>query len=318
MLAKVGYSSAMNGRTLLTGGAGFIGSNLARHLIAAGHRLRVLDKLTYAGNVSNLEGLELEFVQGDVCDQGLVASAMDGVDLVIHAAAESHVTRSLENAAPFIQSNIEGTRVVVQTAADLGVAHCIHFSTDEVFGSTPLGERFGPLAPHRPSNAYAASKASAEAFIQAIARRTGYPCTILRMTNNYGPRQHQEKAIPSWIAHALAGKPIPIDGKGTAERDWLHVDDFCQGVLRVIEAGRPGDIHHFAGRNSRPNRAVAEFIASLHGHLPLQEGPERPGQDARYWIDDTDTREALDWAPQIAFEDGLRDLIRWAAEQKAA
>lgn len=308
----------MTGHTLLTGGAGFIGSNLARHLNRAGHRLRVLDKLTYAGDLSNLEGIDLDFVEGDVCDEALVASAMKGARLVIHAAAESHVTRSLQDASPFIQSNVEGTRVVVQTAADLGIRHCIHFSTDEVFGSTPIGERFGPHAPHRPSNAYAASKASAEAFIQAIAHRTGYPCTILRMTNNYGPRQHLEKAIPSWIAHALAGEPIPIDGTGTAERDWLHVDDFCRGVLRVIEAEKPGGIHHFAGRNSRPNRAVAEFIASLHGNLPIKEGPERPGQDARYWIDDTQTREDLNWEPAISFEEGLRSLIQWTTEQKAA
>ncbi|MEC7239910.1 MAG: NAD-dependent epimerase/dehydratase family protein [Myxococcota bacterium] len=308
----------MAGHTLLTGGAGFIGSNLARHLVEQGHQVRVLDKLTYAGDLKNIEGLDLDFVQGDVCNEDLVASAMRGARLVIHAAAESHVTRSLADAAPFIRSNVEGTRVVVQNAADAGVEHCIHFSTDEVFGSTPLGQRFGTEAPHRPSNAYAASKASAEAFIQAISQRSGYPCTILRMTNNYGPRQHQEKAIPSWIAHALAGQPIPIDGQGTAERDWLHVDDFCRGVLRVIERGTPGGVYHFAGRNSRSNRSVAEFIASLHGHLPIQEGPERPGQDARYWIDDSPTRDHLDWTPQIAFEDGLRSLIQWTAEQIAA
>lgn len=308
----------MKGHTLLTGGAGFIGSNLARHLVHAGHQVRVLDKLTYAGDLKNLEGLDLDFVHGDVCDEALVASAMEGAHIVIHAAAESHVTRSLEDASPFIRSNIEGTRVVVQNAANLKIRHCIHFSTDEVFGSTPLGQRFGPDAAHRPSNAYAASKASAEAFIQAIRHRTAYPCTILRMTNNYGPRQHQEKAIPSWIAHALAGKAIPIDGQGQAERDWLHVDDFCRGVLRVIEAGVPGEVHHFAGGNSRPNRSVAEFIAALHDNLPIQEGPERPGQDARYWIDDSLTRERLDWAPEVAFEEGLRSLIQWTIEQKSA
>ena len=308
----------MHGHILLTGGAGFIGSNLARHLLNAGHSVVVLDKLTYAGNPKNLEGLDVELIQGDVCDAALVSEVMKNAGAVIHAAAESHVTRSLTDAAPFIQTNIEGTRVVVQAAAEHQIPHCIHFSTDEVFGATPLGSLFHPGSPHKPSNAYAASKASAEAFIQSISHRENYPCTVLRMTNNYGPRQHDEKAIPSWIAHALASKPIPIHGTGHAERDWLHVDDFCRGVLKVLESGRPGDVHHFAGGFSRSNREVASLIASFQGKLSIQEGPERPGQDARYLIDDSATRKSLDWEPKIEFNDGLAELFRWVREQQPA
>lgn len=299
----------MSAHTLLTGGAGFIGSTLARHLIEAGHRVVVLDKLTYAGRRENLEGLDLEWVQGDVCDADLVRELVADAHVVIHAAAESHVTRSHQNAAPFIRTNIEGSRVVVQAAADARVPHCIHLSTDEVFGPATPGRRFGISDTHRPSNAYAASKASAEGFLQVIRQRSDYPFTIVRMTNNYGPRQHPEKAIPCWIASALKSQTIPIHGTGSAERDWLHVDDFARGILQLLRHGQPGDIHHFAGGNSLTNRVVAEKIAALCGGSVIREGPERPGQDPRYALDDDPTRSQLKWAPIQNFEDGLKALV---------
>jgi len=308
----------MAGHTLLTGGAGFIGSALARHLIEAGHKLVVLDKLTYAGKRSNLEGLNLEFVQGDVCDEPLVRELVRGADIVIHAAAESHVTRSLEAAAPFIRTNVEGSRVLVQAAADAGTPHCVHLSTDEVFGPAAPGQRFEANSPHRPSNAYAASKASAETFIRVIRQRSGYPCTVVRMTNNYGPRQHSEKAIPCWIEHALAGKAIPIHGKGVAERDWLHVDDFATGILRLLQHGSPGETHHFSGGNCMTNRSVAEKISALCTDQPIAEGPERPGQDARYALNDDETRSLLQWAPALPFDESLANLIAWFDKRRAA
>jgi dTDP-glucose 4,6-dehydratase len=308
----------MAGHTLLTGGAGFIGSTLARHLLAAGHRLVVLDKLTYAGNRENLQGLDLELVVGDVCDKDLVRELVADSEVVIHAAAESHVTRSHQNAAPFIRSNIEGSRVIVQSAADAGVPHCIHLSTDEVFGAAAIGERFGFNDTHRPSNAYAASKASAEAFLQVIRKRDRYPFSLVRMTNNYGPRQHEEKAIPCWINHALQGRPIPIHGQGTAERDWLHVDDFAQGILKILTHGVPGETHHFSGGNSRSNREVAEMIARICGAPSIQEGPERPGQDARYALNDDETRTQLDWKPTRNFEANLEALVQDARKTEAS
>jgi dTDP-glucose 4,6-dehydratase len=295
--------------TLLTGGAGFIGSSLARHLVEAGHRLVVLDKLTYAGNRENLRGLDLELVVGDVCDKDLVQELVAESDIVIHAAAESHVTRSHQNAGPFIRTNIEGSRTVVQAAAEAQTPHCIHLSTDEVFGPATKGHRFGIDDTHRPSNAYAASKASAEAFLQVIRQRSGYPCTVVRMTNNYGPRQHAEKAIPCWIGNALKNKSVPIHGTGTAQRDWLHVDDFSRGILQILSHGQPGETHHFSGGNSLSNRVVAEKIAAMCGGAPIQEGPERPGQDARYALNDDATRSQLNWAPIQNFDAGLQDLI---------
>jgi dTDP-glucose 4,6-dehydratase len=306
----------MAGHTLLTGGAGFIGSTLARHLLAAGHRLVVLDKLTYAGNRENLHGLDLELVVGDVCDKNLVRELVAGAEVVIHAAAESHVTRSHQNAAPFIRSNIEGSRVIIQSASNAQVPHCIHLSTDEVFGPAAAGQRFGFDDTHRPSNAYAASKASAEAFLQVIRKRDLYPFTLVRMTNNYGPRQHEEKAIPCWINHALQDRPVPIHGHGTAERDWLHVDDFAQGITKVLAHGTPGETHHFSGGNSRTNRQVAEMIAKICGAPSVQEGPERPGQDARYALNDDATRAKLNWKPTQNFETNLLALVQ-SARKKA-
>ena len=308
----------MAGHILLTGGAGFIGSAIARRLASTGHRTVVVDKLTYAGRKENLDGVNVELVVGDVCDKALIRELVDGADAVIHAAAESHVTRSLEDGSPFIRTNIEGSRVVVQAAADASVPHCIHLSTDEVFGPAAHGERFTIHSPHRPSNAYAASKSAAEAFIRSIEHRSHYACSVVRMTNNYGPRQHPEKAIPCWIEHALDNKSIPIHGKGLAERDWLHVEDFCTGILSVLHHGNPGEIHHFSGGNSLPNRQVAEKIAAHCGGQSIIEGPERPGQDARYGLDDSHTREKLRWEPRFNFDTGLKDLIDWTRDGREA
>jgi dTDP-glucose 4,6-dehydratase len=185
-------------------------------------------------------------------------------------------------------------------------------STDEVFGASAPNQRFGIHDTHQPSNAYAASKASAEGFLQVIRQRSDYPFTIVRMTNNYGPRQHAEKAIPCWIESALKSQTVPIHGTGSAERDWLHVDDFARGILQLLRHGHPGDIHHFSGGNSLPNRVVAEKIGGLCGGAVIQEGPERPGQDPRYALNDDRTRSQLQWAPIQDFEAGLNALVQAA------
>jgi dTDP-glucose 4,6-dehydratase len=293
----------------LTGGAGFIGSSVARSLLASGREVVVVDLLTYAGRRENIEGLDLEFVHGDVCDAPLIERLMRGVDGVIHAAAESHVARSLVDPATFLRTNIEGTRVVLEAAALAGVEHTIHLSTDEVFGQAEDHEVFGPDAPLRPGNVYAATKAAAEAFVHAVAHTQGYRATIVRCTNNYGPRQHSEKAIPGWIRRALAGGSLPIHGRGEAIRDWLHVEDFAAGLVAILDRGVPGEVHHFSGRTPKTNREVAERILGLCGGGPLRFVADRPGQDKRYAIDDRRTRRQLDWKPLIPFDEGLRRLV---------
>ncbi len=296
-------------RVLLTGGAGFIGSCVARTLLAAGYDVTVLDLLTYAGRREHLAGLDLTFVHGNVCDPDTVRRSMEGADAVVHAAAESHVARSLVDPHPFLRTNIEGTRVLLEAAADLGVPHTVHLSTDEVFGQAEDDEVFAPGDSLRPGNVYAATKAAAEGFVHAVAHTRGYRATIVRCTNNYGPRQNSEKAIPGWIRRALAGHSLPIHGRGEAIRDWLHVEDFAGGLLAVLQRGEPGDIHHFSGRTPRTNREVAERILGLCGGGPLDFQEDRPGQDKRYAIDDRRTRRLLDWEPRISFDEGLKRLV---------
>jgi dTDP-glucose 4,6-dehydratase len=297
-------------RVLLTGGAGFIGSSVARALLDSGYDVVVLDLLTYAGRRENLDGLDLDFIHGDVCDYDRVRSAVTGCDAVIHAAAESHVARSLVDPNAFLRTNIDGTRVVLQAAIDAAIPHLVHVSTDEVFGQSEDDEIFETDAALRPGNVYAASKASAEAFVHAAAHTHGYRATIVRCTNNYGPRQHSEKAIPGWIQCALAGNPLPIHGRGEAIRDWLHVEDFAAGLIAVLQRGNPGDVHHFSGRTPKTNREVAERILGLCGGGPLQFQEDRPGQDKRYAINDRRTRRELNWKPVIPFDDGLRRLVQ--------
>ncbi len=308
-------------RVLLTGGAGFIGSEVARQLVAAGHRVVVLDKLTYAGRRAHLDGVDVELVVGDVCDSALVRELCEGQDAVIHAAAESHVTRSLDDARVFIQTNVEGTRVVLEAAAVAGVPHAVHVSTDEVFGSCPGDHApFEPLDRLAPGNPYAATKAAAEAFVHATRHTFGYAATIVRSTNNYGPRQHEEKAIPSWIGAALGAGPLQIHGDGSPIRDWVHVADFAAGLVSVLDRGEPGGIYHFSGGSPFQNREVAERILDLCGRPreALQPGPDRPGQDMRYALDDSATRARLGWRPKVAFDQGLAATIAWYREHLAA
>jgi dTDP-glucose 4,6-dehydratase len=298
-------------RVLLTGGAGFIGSNLAHALVSTGHEVTVLDKLTYAGNRANLNDLDLDFVVGDICDVTLVKRLVKDREVVINMAAESHVTRSFHGASEFIKTNVNGARIVVRSAIEANVGRIIHMSTDEVFGPAPEGVSFKPNDPHKPRNPYAASKSAAEAFINAIRNNTGAEINIVRCTNNYGPRQHLEKAIPCWVTHALRGDPIPIHGEGIAERDWMHVRDLVTGILRIIEVGSKSETYHFSGRNSLTNRSVANQVAELCGGGEVISTIERLGQDMRYDLDDQTTRESLGWEPKISFKEGLAETVGW-------
>ena len=298
-------------RVLVTGGAGFMGSQLVRSLVESGRDVLVYDKLTYAGNRAFLDGVPHTFIQGDVCDAAAVARALDGVDAIVHMAAESHVARSLTGPDVFLHTNILGTRVMLDEACRAGVDRFIHISTDEVFGQAPHGVAFGPDAPMRPGNAYSASKVGAEGLVHAWRHTHGYPAAIVRCTNNYGPRQHPEKAIPCWILSALQGGPLPVHGEGTAIRDWLFVEDFARGIVAGLHRWQDQATWHFAGQQHMENRRMAGRINTILGAGGLRFGPDRQGQDSRYALNDMSTRAALEWAPRVSLEDGLRATIDW-------
>lgn len=298
-------------RILVTGGAGFMGSQLVRSLADTGRDVVVFDKLTYAGNRAFLDGVSHTFVHGDVCDEDAVRRVMGDVDAVVHMAAESHVARSLTGPDAFLHTNVLGTRVMLDAACRAGVDRFIHISTDEVFGQAPHGVAFGPDAPMRPGNAYAASKVGAEGLVHAWRHTHGYPAAIVRCTNNYGPRQHPEKAIPCWILSALHGRTLPVHGEGTAIRDWLFVEDFARGIIAGLNRWQDQATWHFAGQQHQENRRTAGAIASMLGAPGLAFGPDRQGQDSRYALNDMGTRAALDWAPRVAMEDGIQRTIEW-------
>lgn len=302
-------------RLLLTGGAGFMGSQLARDYSAAGWDVVVFDRLTYAGRREHLADVPCRLVVGDVCDPRAVRGAMDGCEVVVHAAAESHVTRSLDEAGRFLQTNVEGTRVVLAAAVELGVRRVVHVSTDEVFGTAPGASAFEVDDRLRPGNPYAASKVGAEGLVHAWRHSFDLPVVMVRCTNNYGPRQHPEKAVPSWTRAAQSAgperEPLYVDGDGTAIRDWIFVEDFSRAMVRVLERWQDGATWHFAGRAPMENRAMAKRIAALGGGAEVAFRSDRRGQDARYSLNDTATRAALDWAPRVGLDEGLARTMDW-------
>jgi dTDP-glucose 4,6-dehydratase len=304
-------------KVLLTGGAGFMGSAVARQLVEEGHNVTVLDALTYAGSEAYLRGVDARFVHGDVCDPTIVAALVAGVDTVVHMAAETHVERSLVDAAPFVRTNIEGTRVVldacsraaISRAASRASVRLIHVSTDEVFGAAQIDVAFREHDPHAPGNPYAVTKSAAEGLIRVWERCYGFTASIVRCVNNYGPRQHEEKAVAGWVRRAVAGQPLPVHGAGLAVRDWLHVEDFARGMARVVAYEGPRTLFHLAGQCHRTNLEMASQIADLCGNTSVQCVDDRPGQDSRYALHDAQTRIDLGWQPEVALDDGLRRLI---------
>jgi len=298
-------------RVLVTGGAGFMGSQLVRELVEAGHDVVVLDKFTYAGHRAHLVGVPHHLVLGDVCHADVVATALVDCDAVMHLAAESHVERALTDGQRFLKTNVLGTHTVLSAAAQLGVERFVHMSTDEVFGAAVAGVFHGVEAPMRPGNAYAASKVGAEALVYAWRHTHGYPASIVRCTNNYGPRQHPEKAVPCWTLAALGGGPIPVHGPGRAVRDWLYVADWARGMRAILERGDRGKTWHLAGQSPLRNEEMALRCGARCGVDALAHGPERQGQDLRYALDDEDTRRELGWAPQVSLDEGLDRTVEW-------
>ncbi len=296
---------------LVTGGAGFMGSAVVRQLEAEGHEVSVLDALTYAGSWAHLDGTGAARILGDVCDAAAVRAALSGVDTVVHMAAETHVERSLHDAGPFIRTNVEGTRVLLE-ACRAGHGHpliqMIYVSTDEVFGSVAVGG-FREEDTHVPGNPYAVTKSSAEALVRVWARCFGLRARIVRCVNNYGPRQHPEKAVSGWIQRAVQGEPLLVHGAGEAVRDWLHVEDFARAMGRVLRFEGPRSVFHLAAQCHRTNLEMVQTIARLAGGADIQFVADRTGQDARYALDDAGTRADLHWAPEVQLEQGLGELL---------
>jgi dTDP-glucose 4,6-dehydratase len=307
-------------KLLVTGGAGFIGSNFIRHLLAHRDAVEVvdLDKLTYAGNLENLNDVaddsRYTFVLGDICDATTTNEVMArGFDAVINFAAETHVDRSIEHATPFLGTNIIGTHVLLESARHYQVSRFIQISTDEVYGSAAPGESFREDDALDPRSPYAASKASADHLVSAYANTYALPILILRCTNNYGPYQFPEKFIPLTICSALENRPIPIYGDGFQERDWLYVEDCCRAIEQVLGRGKPGQIYNASSDSPQTNLKVARTILKLLGKPEslIQFVKDRPGHDRRYALDSTKIQRDLGWKAQVDFDRGIQSTIEW-------
>jgi len=308
-------------RLLVTGGAGFIGCNFVQYMLEEYHDYEILnlDALTYAGSLENLEGAMdnpgHKFVQGRIEDGKLVDHLMEGIDVVINFAAESHVDRSIVEPQVFIKTNVLGTQVLLDAALRHKVKLFYQISTDEVYGALELdsAEKFTEESPLRPNSPYAASKASADLLVRAYHRTYGLPVVISRCTNNYGPRQHPEKFIPTVILNALRDKPIPIYGDGLYVRDWIHVLDHCQSVDLILHKGKVGEIYNIGGDNEWANIELAREILKIIGKPEelLQSVPDRPGHDRRYALSSDKLKRQLDWKPSISFDHGLTETARW-------
>jgi len=321
-------------RILVTGGAGFIGANLIAALIK-GHpedHFLVLDKLTYAGNLANLEPIRgaanFEFVRGDICDPVLVGGLMEGVEVVANLAAESHVDRSILSAGSFVQTNIAGTQNLLDAALKTGPVRFVQISTDEVYGSlAPHDPPFTESTPLRPNSPYAASKAAADLLVRAAFETHRLPTVITRCSNNYGPYQFPEKLIPLMLTNALEGKALPVYGDGRQVRDWIHVADHCAGLEEAIYRGQPGQIYNFGGRSELSNldllRLLLGILAQMTGervetYLKLITFvKDRPGHDRRYAMAFDRTTERLGWRPGKDIETGLKETVAWYLDNMA-
>ncbi len=321
-------------RLLITGGLGFIGSAVVRQAIAAGHQVLNVDAQTYAGDPRTVESVaasdSYEFVKADICDSAAVEAAMQefGPTAILHLAAETHVDRSIDGPAAFVNTNVVGTAVMLSAAREyvqrsaLTDFRFVHISTDEVFGSlSPTDEPFNPSTPYDPRSPYSASKAASDHLARAWFHTYDFPVLITNCSNNYGPYQFPEKLVPLMIIKALHRQALPVYGAGDNIRDWLHVEDHARGLLIAATKGNPGDTYLFGGNAERTNLEVVHTICDLVDELAgTDEAPrrelvtfvaDRPGHDHRYAIDYSATEAALGWTPSHSFDDGLRDTVRW-------
>ncbi|HEY2645672.1 MAG TPA: dTDP-glucose 4,6-dehydratase [Candidatus Acidoferrales bacterium] len=306
-------------KIFVTGGAGFIGSNFIRYVLSLnkGYSVVNYDKLTYAGNLANLESLAgdpgYKFVRGSICDTNAVEEAMRGCDSVVHFAAESHVDRSIYEPAAAIDTNVTGTFVMLQVSRKLNIDRFVHISTDEVYGDMAPGAFADENSPMQPSSPYSASKASSDLLVLSYVRTYGFPGLITRSSNNYGPYQFPEKFLPLMITNIFDGKSLPIYGDGKQQRDWLHVEDNCRGVLAVLEGGRIGEVYNIGGLDIEENLTIARTLLRLIGKPEslLSYVKDRPGHDRRYALHCHKMENDLGWKPAIPFEKGLQQTIDW-------
>jgi dTDP-glucose 4,6-dehydratase len=306
-------------KLFVTGGAGFIGSNFIRHVLEQKPDAVIVnyDKLTYAGNLTNLRSIDQDrryaFVRGDICDAPSVENALRGCDAIVHFAAESHVDRSIYEPAVAIETNVKGTFVLLQVARKLGISRFVHVSTDEVYGDLPARAFASEDSPLHPSSPYSASKAASDLLVRSYVRTYDFPALITRSSNNYGPYQFPEKFLPLLITNALDDKPLPIYGDGRQQRDWLHVKDNCRGILAVLERGQVGQVYNIGGLDVVKNLDMARRLLHAMGkpETLLAYVKDRPGHDRRYALDCSKMANHLGWRPSVPLEEGLRQTIDW-------
>ncbi len=315
-------------RVLVTGGAGFIGSNFVRRTIAddypslAGAEVVVLDALTYAGNLANLDPVKdsprLRFVEGNILDARLLDALMADIDAIVHFAAESHVDRSISGAADFVMTNVVGTQTMLEAARRAGVSRFVHVSTDEVYGSIDDGSwpETWPLEPNSP---YSASKAGSDLIARSYARTHGMDVVITRCSNNYGPYQFPEKLIPLFVSNLIDGHTVPLYGDGLNVRDWLHVDDHCNGIALVLAGGRAGEIYNIGGGTELTNRELTGLLleACDADWSRVTSVEDRKGHDRRYSVDISKIANELGYEPQVPFAEGLATTVDWYRQNRA-
>ncbi|MFE5864636.1 dTDP-glucose 4,6-dehydratase [Streptomyces virginiae] len=311
-------------RILVTGGAGFIGSEFVRQQLASDGtaQITVFDKLTYSGVEANLAPVAdhpgYTFVKGDICDADAVDQVMPGHDVVVHFAAESHVDRSIAGAGPFVMTNVVGTQVLLDSARKHGVGRFVHISTDEVYGSIGEGSwtEEWPLVPNSP---YSASKASSDLLALAYARTHGMDVVVTRCSNNYGHYQFPEKVIPLFVSNLMDGKKVPLYGNGGNVRDWLHVSDHCRGIDLAMRGGRAGEVYNIGGGTELTNKELTGVLleAAGLGWDMVEHVEDRKGHDLRYSIDISKIGAELGYAPQVTFEDGIKATVDWYRENRA-
>jgi dTDP-glucose 4,6-dehydratase len=308
-------------KILVTGAAGFIGSHYVRTMLTGGYAgyedtsVTVLDKLTYAGNLANLEPVagRFAFVRGDICDAALLAEVLPGHDAVVNFAAETHVDRSIAGAAEFVTSNVTGVQVLLDACLAAKVARVVHVSTDEVYGSIAAGA-WTEASPLDPNSPYSAAKAGGDLIALAYARTHGVNVSISRCCNNYGPYQYPEKVIPLFATNLLDGKPVPLYGDGLNVRGWIHVDDHCRGIQLVLERGAAGRVYNINGDAELSNRELTDAILQTGGASwdDVVQVTDRKGHDRRYSLDDS-LLQSMGYAPRVPFSDGLKATIEWYA-----
>lgn len=312
-------------RILVTGGAGFIGSNYVRLVLEeTDDQVINFDLLTYAGNLANLDGYQdhprYQFVRGDITDRASVAQVMTAhqIDAVVHFAAESHVDRSVEGPEVFVRTNILGTEILLEEARRHGVQRFVMVSTDEVYGSLGTEGMFTEDTPLAPNSPYAASKASSDLLCRAFFKTFDFPVMITRCSNNYGAFQFPEKLIPLMLANALEDKPLPVYGDGQNVRDWLYVDDHCRALDLVLRQGKPGEVYNIGGCNEMKNLDLVELLVDKLGKSRdlITFVKDRPGHDLRYAIDATKIMTTLNWAPSVEFPEGLARTIDWYLDNR--